>query len=293
MDIKKYKKYEPIYVIGHSNIDIDSAISSKILSDIFNDNGIKSYYAILSSKYDFDEYNKKMLDACIKFDPVIVKKEDINKYNWFLVDHNDRHQSIGMDATVIGSIDHHPNAFNVENVTITDVCSTSLFLYKEFKNEYNFSKEQKYQIYMAFLNDATFGKTSRYKKSDGDLASELGFGNDYARLFKKYFVPTDLSLGINNKIYNGHKKYKFESVYFESGYIEYFGTKGLDEYKKIIEGMDAFLGLWVDYENDHTYAYFKFDNKLKVFDYSFIASRATTILNDVIQYLHEKKYLKD
>ena len=57
--------------------------------------------------------------------------------------------------------------------------------------------------------------------------------------------------------------------------------------------MDAFLGLWVDYENDHTYAYFKFDNKLKVFDYSFIASRATTILNDVIQYLHEEKYLKD
>ena len=34
--INELKKYEPIYVIGHSNIDIDSAISSKLLSEILS-----------------------------------------------------------------------------------------------------------------------------------------------------------------------------------------------------------------------------------------------------------------
>ena len=34
-DIKMLKKYEPIYVIGHAHIDVDSAVSSKIFSSIY------------------------------------------------------------------------------------------------------------------------------------------------------------------------------------------------------------------------------------------------------------------
>ena len=33
------------------------------------------------------------------------------------------------------------------------------------------------------------------------------------------------------------------------------------DYKNIIKNLDAFLGVWVDYENDKTYGYFKYDNK--------------------------------
>ena len=291
MDLLKFKKYEPIYIIGHSNIDIDSAISSKILSDILNSLGIEAYYAILDKNYEFDEYNKKMLDDCIDFKPVIISKKEIKKYNWILVDHNDKLQSVGLDANVLLSIDHHPNAGNVENVLITDICSTALYIYKMFKDKYNFSREQKYQIYMAFLNDSTFTLTSRYKESDGILASELGFSTDYKKLFKKYFIPTNISNGVEAQLYNGHKKYKFENIYFESGYIEQFGIKKLNEYKKLIKNTSSFLGIWVDYENLHTYAFFNFDNKFKEFDYNFVASRATTILNDVIEYLVENQYL--
>ena len=57
-DIKMLKKYEPIYVIGHAHIDVDSAVSSKIFSSILNQFGIKSYYAILDKNYDFDNFNK-------------------------------------------------------------------------------------------------------------------------------------------------------------------------------------------------------------------------------------------
>ena len=57
MEFTELKKYEPIYVIGHINIDTDSAVASKILCDILNDFGVKAYYAILDEKYTFDEYN--------------------------------------------------------------------------------------------------------------------------------------------------------------------------------------------------------------------------------------------
>ena len=293
MELKQLKKYEPIYVIGHSNIDIDSAVASKILSDVLNGFGIKAYYAVLEEKYNFDAYNQGMVDACMKFEPVVVKKEDITKHNWFLVDHNDRHQSVGMEANVLGSIDHHPNAGNVENVEVTDVCSTSLHIFNEYKDEYEFTKEQKYQIYLAFLNDATFGRASRYKPSDEAIAKQLGFNYDYKELFKKFFIPTDLSKGVHTQMKNGHKKYQFEDVYFESGYIEAFGIEGLEEYKNIIQNLEAYLGVWVDYENDKTFAYFKYDNKFIEFKYDFVASRATTILNDVIQYLRGNQYIEN
>lgn len=291
MDLRQFKNKGPIYVIGHSNIDIDSAVSSKILSDILNGFGIEAYYAVLEEKYVFDAYNRGMVDACMDFKPVVVKIEDINRLTWFLVDHNDRLQSVGMDAKVLGAIDHHPNANNVDNVEVTNVCSTALHIFNSYKDEYEFSEEQKYQIYLAFLNDATFGKASRYKQSDEEIAKQLGFKDDYNMLFKKFFIPTDISQGVHTQIKNGHKKYQFEDVYFESGYIEQFSTEGLEEYKNIINGMDAFLGVWVDYENDITFAYFKYDGKLIEFKYDFVASRATTILNDVIQYLKDGKYI--
>ena len=81
-DLEILKKYEPIYVIGHSHIDVDSAVSSKIFSSILNFFGIKSYYAILDNNYDFDEFNKKILNDCMYFDPIIINQKDINNHNY-------------------------------------------------------------------------------------------------------------------------------------------------------------------------------------------------------------------
>ena len=291
MDLEYLKQYEPIYVIGHSNIDIDSAVSSKILADILNGFGIKAHYAILEEKYDMDPYNNGMVDDCMNIQPIIVKKEDINNHNWFLVDHNDRHQSVGMHANVLGAIDHHPNAGNTANVEITNACCTALHLFNKYKDVYEFTEEQKFQIYLAFLNDATFGKSSRYKESDEEIAKQLGFKYNYNDLFKKYFIPTDISEGVQTKMKNGHKKYQFGDVYFESGYIEQFGTEQIEDFKQIINQMDAYLGVWVDYENDISFGFFKYDGQFIEFKYDFVASRATTILNDVIQYLTEREYI--
>lgn len=286
--ISELKKYEPIYVIGHSNIDVDSAISSKILSEILNYFGVNSNYVILDSNYNFDKYNKTMLDECTYFEPKRVLKQNIKKYNFFLVDHNDFLQSVGPDASIIGCIDHHPDSGKVKNAIITDCCATSLFLYDFFKEIYNFSTEQKYEIFMAFLNDSTFGKSSRYKPSDERLVKKLGFTTNYDELFKKYFKPTDLNNGVKKVIYNGHKKYQFENSNFESGYIESFGIKGIEEYENIIKTKSNFLGIWIDYNVPKTYVFFNYEHDFTKWEYDFVASRATTILKDVISMINQK-----
>lgn len=284
--IESLKDKEKIYIIGHSNIDIDSAVSSKILSEILNEFGIDSTYAILEENYKFDEYNQKMVDACMNFNPVVIKNEEVNQYTFFLVDHNDYLQSVGPNAKIVGCIDHHPNSKKVSDAIITNTCATALYIFKEFKEQYDFSNKQKFQIYMAFLNDSTFGKSSRYKESDEIITKELGFDYDYNEMFKKYFIPTDLKQEMENILNNGLKSYKFGDVYFESGYVESFDTIRLSEYEKAVKKRKNYLGIWIDYSNNITYAIFNYQRKIKKWKYNFIASRATTILNDVLLYLN-------
>lgn len=292
MNIRDLKKYEPIYVIGHRLPDIDTAVSSVLVSKILNSFGIESYYAILNVDYEYDEYNKTLINDCMDYNPVVIDIKDIKKYNFFLTDHNNPDQSVTSEANVVGCIDHHIDSGKVKNILLSNMCSVSLFIYDYFKNEYNFTEEEKKQVFYAFLDDSSYGMSSRYKESDGVVASTLGFGNDYKTYFKKYFIPTDTT-DMNKAILNGYKKFTIRNITFESGYIESFGTDKLNEYKELINQKEAFLGRWVDYENNKTYAIFKYDNKMYEQEYNFIASRATTIMNDVIWYLKENNYIQE
>jgi hypothetical protein len=49
MELRQFKQYEPIYVIGHANIDIDSAVASKILSDVFKTLNYRDIRIVLTS----------------------------------------------------------------------------------------------------------------------------------------------------------------------------------------------------------------------------------------------------
>lgn len=292
MKLDDLKKYEPIYVIGHMNPDIDTAASSKLVSSILNSKGIKSYYAILDKNYEFNEYNKRLINDVMSYNPVIIKTEDINKYNWFLTDHNDPEQSVGLSANIVGCIDHHMNSKKVKNIILSDIGSAALFVYDLFKKEYSFNEEEKRSIFFAFMDDSKYGMSSRYKESDAIIADELGFGRNYKELFRKYFIPTDLTKGIEYVINNGYKKVRYENIFFESSFIETYGINGLEEYKKIIKSKESFLGRWVDYESEKTYVIFKYDNKIYEKEYPFIASRATTVMKDLIEYLKVNGYLQ-
>lgn len=290
MDFKELQNYpQPIYVIGHKNPDIDSIVSSKILSDILNANGIISNYAVIEGEYP-DEYNMRMIKECMNYQPVVIKKKDIANHYYFLVDHNDISQSVGRSDLVIGCIDHHPDSGNITQLILTDHCCAALFLFSLFKNKYDFTKEQKYQIYMAFLNDSIFTKSSRYSKKDEELVSQLGFSNNYETMFKQFFIPTDLTEN-HRQVFltNGHKNHTFPDYQFESSYINSFNTLYMDEYREVVENYSGnFLGIWKDYTEGKTYIFFKYNNKFYEKMYDFIASRATTILNDALEMLNSK-----
>lgn len=290
MNLLKLKKYKEIVVIGHSKPDIDSIVSSKILSEILSNYGIKSHYAILSENYNLDAYNKKMINDCMEYNPVVINKKDIFDYNFFLVDHNDPGQSVGFDASIVGCIDHHIDIGKIKNAVFTDYCCTALYIYDFFKDKYNFNKKQKRQIFMAFLNDSIFGKSSRYKESDEIVAQTLGFKENYNNLFKKYFIPTDLSKGIKESFNNGYKIFNFDSYIIKSSYIESFDEVGKEEYLELIKNYEEnFFGIWINYSLNKTYVYLKYNEYFTTFNYDFIASRATTIINDVVKYVNNFK----
>lgn len=292
INLGKLKQYNEIYVIGHKKPDIDTIVSSKILSEIFKFFGINSEYVVIENQKP-DEYNKKMIDDCMRYNPKIIKTNEIPNAFYFLVDHNDLKQSVENKDLVVGCIDHHlSSGLELEdNMFLTDYCCTALYIYEMFKNVYPFSDEQKKQIYMAFLNDSTFGKSSRYTNKDEILARTLGFNDSYAELFKKYFIPTDISkekeLVFNN---NGYKSFDFGGLKFESSYIERLDINGIEDYKKFVKSLQKnFLGIWKDYSKSKTYTFLKYDELFKEEVYDFLASRATTILNDTLDYLGEPK----
>jgi len=286
MNFDIFKEYEPLYIIGHKKPDVDSVISTIILSKIFKNNNIKCYPCFLNKGYEIDEYNTKILNDCVDLNMHIIDNDD-DSLNYVLVDHNDPTQSIGFGKRVVWGIDHHKNSKILSNILLDNTCSCALNIYNFFKDKYKFSNEEKFLIAMASLADSLFFKGSRYSERDKKLFSELGYDLDSNRLFKKYFIPTDLSLGIEHLFNNITKTYNYKGVKFDSlvikTYNEYEYLK--QDFINEIKNKNNFLGVWIDFNKEMSYAYFKYNANFKEFIYDFLASRAATVIPDVFKYI--------
>jgi inorganic pyrophosphatase/exopolyphosphatase len=106
-----------------------------LLSNVLSSFGIECYPCILSQEYNLDTYNGKIIEDFFEYNPVLINTNDINKYNFILVDHNDPKQSIGINSNVIFGIDHHKDSGTFKNILISDYSSTSLFIYDYFKEK--------------------------------------------------------------------------------------------------------------------------------------------------------------
>ena len=285
MNIEDLKKYSQILVVGHNKPDADSMISSKLLADILIDIGISAQYALLENNLKDLKINKVVTD-CLDYKPFIVKDKDISKYKYFLVDHNDVSQSVNDSNLVVGAIDHHIDNKNINNAIFKEVCSTAIAIYLIFKDNYCFSKEQKKLIYHATLDDSSFGTNSRYKQFDKDIIKEIGFNPDFKDAFLKYFIPTNLNNLEYAFINSNHKKYNFNNIKFESTCIETIDNKNMQEYKLFIKNNpNNFLGLWLDFANNKTYTFFKYNDLYVENIYDVIASRSTIVINDTLNFL--------
>ena len=47
MNFDLFKEYEPLYVIGHKNPDVDSIVATILITNIFNSKGIKRLMSII------------------------------------------------------------------------------------------------------------------------------------------------------------------------------------------------------------------------------------------------------
>lgn len=280
-----------VYVLGHGRPDIDTIVSAKIFSEILSEiEGIEVKYAVISGRDDMDLYNQKMINACMDYAPVVLQPEEIDEHLYYLVDHNDLSQSIGTQNKdlVLGCIDHHPDSGQLEQPIITDYCCCALYIYDKFKSIYPFTIEQKYQIFMAFLNDSIFTKSSRCRKEDIELAETLGFSKDYDELLRTFFIPT--SLGEENVYYkNGHKQFFVQDEVIDSSYMERLDTIGIDNYYKFIENYPGnFLGLWSDFQELKSYAYLKYLGNVYKKEYNTLAPRGTKVVKDMIAQIQGK-----
>ena len=290
MNYKELKEKEPIYVIGHSNPDLDTIVSSILMSKIFNSLGIKAYYSIIDSNYDIDNYNLNMLNDCISdYNPVVIKKRDILKYNYFIVDHNDPIQSVGYDANIIGGIDHHEDSKQLNNIVLNNYSCNSLYIYDYFKDNYEFTKADKYAIFLATFNDTMFYKNSRYKKEEQALIDSLGFKENVQLYFDKYFINPDFEKGMKYILSIGEKNYKYNNVEFSSCVVKVRNTdqKRMNDFVNEIKNTNKnILGIWMNVDNNYTKAFFKINGNIVEFNYDFLASRAKTVIKDVFKYLN-------
>lgn len=285
MEINKFKNYKNIIVIGHSTPDPDSMISSKLMADIFCDAGLDAKYGILEKDMENLEI-KKVVKDCLDYKPVIIKKDEIFNYKYFLVDHNDVSQSVNDSSLVIGALDHHPNNKSINNAIFMEVCSTAIAIYLIFKDEYQFSEIQKKQIYHATLDDSSYGNNSRYKDSDKKIIKELGFNPDFSDTFLKYFTPTNLINKEKAFITSNHKNYLFNDIKFEGSIIEALNNDLKEDYKNFIQkGEKNILGIWVNYHEKETYLFFKYNDLYFEKKYNIIASRSTIVLKDALDFL--------
>lgn len=290
MDFNKFKEFEPLYIIGHKKPDVDSVVSTILLASIFKSNGITVYPCFLKEDYDIDEYNLGVLNDCCSFDD-IIKIDSDDTYNYVLVDHNDPIQSIGFGKRIVWGIDHHSNSKILSNVVLGDTCSCSLKIYTYFKDVYDFSNEEKFMIYMASLTDSLFFKGSRITEKDKEIISGLGFDFDVDTLFKKYFMPTDLSVGLDILLNDMSKEYVYNGITFSSIVIKTFNEYDYlkKEFISKISAINNCLGMWIDFDKEITYAYFNYNGVVKEFIYDFIASRAATVIPDIYKYIDDIK----
>lgn len=290
MDLEYLKNYPIVLVIGHLTPDTDTITSSYMLSKIFKSFGINSDYAVLETE-KLNAKTQKQVNEVMTYSPFILKESDIKNYHYFLVDHNDISQSVKDASLVVGVIDHHPNSNQIPNAIIKEYCSTTLLIYDLFKEQYNFTNEDKKVIYMGALDDSACGYSPRYNEKAKKQVKELGFDNYLKDKFEDYFIPTDLSdldLAFNKARL---KIYSFDDgISFKSTGIEAFDDNHKEEYKNFIKNQkENFLGLWLNYKNQTSTLYLKYYNHFYKKDFDRIISRGSEAIDLVLNFIRSTK----
>ena len=99
---------------------------------------------------------------------------------------------------------------------------------------YDFSDYEKNLVYIASMDDSTYGLNARYKDSDKALIKKMGFDETFDGMLEKYFIATDMSDKLKAFNENGFKAYDFNGIKFVSTYLKLLNLDYLEDYRKFI-----------------------------------------------------------
>ena len=267
-----------VYIIGHSNPDLDSVFASIILKHVLEDYGIEAVVAVRDENFVNKEFIFDYLD-----EEYVVIDDYSNKY-FLLVDHNSL-DGIPSDC-VVGAIDHHILTGEVRDIIEIEYASCGLLIYDLFCKRHSFTKKDKKLVALTVLSDTEYFTSSRYSEEDKKLYSQLGISLDVEKLQKKYFKTTDFSNSIVDNFYKNYKEYYYDDVLVRRSLISSYlldRKKYYDKYVLCASKESIDLLIWCDYEEKKTYIWYK------DLEYQFPYFTTSTYL--VLESLKDKKAL--
>jgi manganese-dependent inorganic pyrophosphatase len=201
-----------LIVIGHKNPDTDSVISAKVLAKTMGDDTVSRVAGEINRETEFVfSFFKETL-------PEVVSDEEVEKSDFFLVDHNEMMQSVAKKESITGVLDHHmlsglktdkPIFFRVETVG-----STSTLVYKMMKEKGDTISEKDAGLLLAGIISDTLNLNSPTTTTeDIDIYYELSGVSkiDPNVLAEKMFeAKSDLSgKNIKDVVLGDLKEYEF------------------------------------------------------------------------------------
>ena len=271
--IHKTKELDEVYVIGHSNPDVDSVFSSYLLSKVLRFLGVNAKFAFLEG-YKVAPNDEKIIRDFLKEEPVIVKDDKC----FVLVDHNNLE---GLKKeNVYGAIDHHIITGEVYDTLEIEYTSTGLLIYDLFRNIYEFSEDEKKLIALTVLTDSDYLCSSRFTKEDQLLYKKLRVDFDLKKMQKKYFVTTNFKKNIEEVFKDNYKEYDRNGKHIKRTMI----TSYSKEFEKFFSRYtnyakeNNYLLIWCDYEKKKTFVVYE-DKELKL-DY---INTSTNLILDLLE----------
>lgn len=209
-DLQNAVRGKKITILGHDNIDVDSVLSSLLLSKFLHFLGIESEFCILEEVKENDTYKavKNLFDIDLREYQKLGEQSD---RNLFLLDHYETTHL----GKVVACIDHHPTNKKLEYdfKYVRKSCAAAYMVYEMMKAaNYTFLRTDIEMVVAAMLIDTVSFKSSKTIKSEAEIAKELvaRYSLDF-EILEKYglsLTPID-EMSDEQIITNGQKWYSY------------------------------------------------------------------------------------
>lgn len=276
-DILKKCLDDDVYIIGHSNPDADSLISSYLLSKVLKSFGIEAHFAVIGDSSEYANKDSKLLSNVFKEAPVII--DDITDKKFIFVDHN----NLGSfdPSQVLGAIDHHIVTEEIFDTIGIEYASTALLIYDLFKDSYEFTEEDRYLIGVSVLSDTDYLRSKRFTDEDRKLYESLKLNINEAEMIKEYYSLCDFNKSIQDNLKWDYKKYVVNgktihrsTIYSNTeDYINHF--EDYVNYLTLVD-YDCML-IWCDVQECKTYVLFD----SVIYDFDGVISSTTYLMKKI------------